>query len=296
MLRRRQINAGPEGRGRRLLTHAADLLLGVVDFFRPLIDAARWPFERALWAVEERVVWPLRERAAGWGPSPRAAGVGAVAAAGLAAILLAALLLPAGGAAPEREAEPVVAVAPAPAPPQEERPAKRSLQGPPPKFSVASGVGVAAEEAEAGDAAAASDSSEGLEAEAGTSTAAGAEAAASAALRKPVPAGPAAMKVARRFSEAFLDYEIGRDRDAAKKAFAATATPRLAEALSQRPPRLPENGKVPKARLVNLVPGPRAGTAYTVSASLLRVGLTSELRLELRKQGKGKWVITDVRG
>jgi hypothetical protein len=104
------------------------------------------------------------------------------------------------------------------------------------------------------------------------------------------------MKVARRFSKAFLSYEIGRDREAATEVFDATATPRLAEALSDRPPRLPANGRVPKARVVNLVPGPRAGRAYTVSVSLLRVGLTSELRLEMRKQGKAAWLVTDVRG
>jgi len=32
-----------------------------------------------------------------------------------------------------------------------------------------------------------------------------------------------------------------------------------------------------------------------VSASLLRVGLTSELRLELNRK-KGVWLVTDVRG
>ena len=47
--------------------------------------------------------------------------------------------------------------------------------------------------------------------------------------------------------------------------------------------------------MVNLVPGPRAGKAYTVSVSLLRVGLTSELRLELNKK-QGNWLVTDVRG
>jgi hypothetical protein len=304
MLRPRQINADSgRGRARRLLSYVADLGYRLADLLRPLADAARWPFERAAWAAEERVVWPLRERAAGRGPSGRTGAIGAVAAGGLAAILLAALLLPGGGADPEREGEPVrVALTPPPAEQrQSERPAKRALQGPPPKFGVAGGVGVAGEEAGTGGASAGASSASGGDrasgAEAGASSnGAGAAAGASASLRKPVPAGPAAMKVARRFSKAFLEYEIGKDREAAKRVFAATATPRLAGALSDRPPRLPENGKVPKARVVNLVPGPRAGKAYTVSVSLLRVGLTSELRLELFKQGKGKWVVTDVRG
>lgn len=302
MLSPRQINAGSDkGRGRRLLSYVANFGYWLADLLRPPADAVRWPFERAFWATEERVVWPLRERAAGWGPSRRATGIGAVAAGGLAAILLAALLLPAGGTDRNREGEPVrVALTPPPALQQQGEPsAKRELQGPPPKFGVAGGVGVAEKEADEGDAPADASTASGAEdsgTEAGASSAPGAAAGASASLRKPVPAGPAAMKVARRFSKAFLNYEIGRDRDAAKKVFAATATPRLAEALSDRPPRLPENGRIPKARVVNLVPGPRAGKAYTVSVSLLRVGLTSELRLELFKQGRGKWVVTDVRG
>ena len=70
----------------------------------------------------------------------------------------------------------------------------------------------------------------------------------------------------------------------------------LAKALGERPPRLPANGKVPKARVVNLVPGPRAGKAYTVSVSLLRVGVTSELRLELEEEKDGGWRVTNVLG
>jgi hypothetical protein len=120
-------------------------------------------------------------------------------------------------------------------------------------------------------------------------------AAATSSSAKPVPAGPAAMKVARRFSEAFVFYEIGQRPARAKAVFGETATPELATALGERPPRLPADAKVPKARVVNLVPGPRAGKAYTVSVSLLRVGLTSELRLELNKKNGG-WLITDVRG
>ena len=103
------------------------------------------------------------------------------------------------------------------------------------------------------------------------------------------------MKVARRFSEAFVFYEIGQRPARAKAVFGETATAELATALGERPPRLPADAKVPKARVVNLVPGPRAGKAYTVSVSLLRVGLTSELRLELSKKN-GSWLITDVRG
>jgi hypothetical protein len=283
MLRERQINGDRGGRGRRFLHAAADLL--------------RWPFERAVWALERTLLWPVQERLAGWAPTGR--GAGALVAIAVAAVLAGVLLLPGSGEAPrERVAAPArVAIATPDPQPEAERPSGPVLQGAAPDFGVGEGVGVAeaddssgedgAEPAAAGSDTASASSAAGDGAEAGAT--------ASAASRKPVPAGPAAMKVARRFSEAFVFYEIGERPQRAKTVFAETTTPELAEALGERPPRQPEQSAVPKARVVNLVPGPRAGKAYTVSASLLRVGLTSELRLELNKK-KGQWLVTDVRG
>ena len=121
------------------------------------------------------------------------------------------------------------------------------------------------------------------------------EGAAASSSSAAVPAGPEAMKVARRFAEAFVVYEVGEDQASARAAFETTATPELAGALAKRPPRLPEKVDIPQARVVNLVPGPRRGKAYSVSVSLLRVGVTSELRLELRRNPDG-WLVTDVRG
>jgi hypothetical protein len=95
------------------------------------------------------------------------------------------------------------------------------------------------------------------------------------------------MKVARRFAGAFVLYETGRGGDAARDAIRETATPRLARSLLRRPPRLPADVVVPKARVVNVVPGPRLGAIFTVSASLLRVGVTSELRIDLEKTKHG---------
>ena len=110
-----------------------------------------------------------------------------------------------------------------------------------------------------------------------------------------VPAGPVAMAVARRFAQAFVFYEIGEHPTLARTVFGETATPRLAETLLERPPRLPATVKVPRARVVNVVPGPRQGKAYTVSVSLLRVGITSELRLAMSKRD-GTWVVVEARG
>ena len=84
--------------------------------------------------------------------------------------------------------------------------------------------------------------------------------------RRPRIRGPAAIEVARRFSGAFVLYEIGSTDARVRKAFAATATPQLTKALLRRPPRLPANVEVPKAKVLNVVPGPAAATP-TRSAS-----------------------------
>ncbi|MEX2448353.1 MAG: hypothetical protein WD404_06370 [Solirubrobacterales bacterium] len=279
MLRRRQINADPTGR-------IARLALGIAD-------VVRWPFERLAWALERRLLWPLRERVAGWSPPRHAAGAG-----GLAVVVAAAAIgvLAFSGQDPEREqaAAPARAAIAAPAA-TPEQPRGRELRGVAPSFDVEPGVGLAGTPGEASPGAAAGSTSSAPSPVSGAAAEDESGAVISSAGKKPVPAGPAAMKVARRFSEAFLFYEVGQRRARARDVFAATATPRLAEALAERPPRQPQNGKVPKARILNLVPGPRAGKAYTVSVSMLRVGLTTELRLELRRDGRS-WSVTDVRG
>jgi hypothetical protein len=110
------------------------------------------------------------------------------------------------------------------------------------------------------------------------------------------PAGPAAISVARDFAGAFVVYETGGLDGTVRKSFGTTATPELARALLKRPPRLPANVTVPKAKVLNVVPAPSHGKVYPVSVSLLRVGVTSELRLEL-EQLKGKdWRVTNVLG
>jgi hypothetical protein len=296
MLRRRQNNADPRGAVVRLASAAA--------------DAASWPFERAVWAVEERAVWPLRERLAGWGPPRHAAGAAALLAVAAAAVVVG-LVLSGGGGKSETErlaAPPRAASAPPPARPAAEEPPGPALQGVPPSFGVGKGVGVAkgsGGESNGGGASAAgaaapegepgtSGAEAGASAGAGGGAAAGAGATASAA--KPVPAGPEAMKVARRFSEAFVFYEIGERPARAKAVFGETATEQLAKALDERPPRLPADAKVPKAKVVNLVPGPRRGKAYTVSVSLLRVGLTSELRISLERSRAEGWRVSEILG
>lgn len=261
-----------------------------------VVDAIRWPFERAAWAIERGVLWPLRERTAGWSPNSRGVGAAALGTIVACAVLAGVLLLPGSdNTRAEQAASPTrVAVATPEPQPQPEQPSGPVLRGASPDFAVGKGTslsqaqGGAGSELNAGSAAeapVASDEAAQPEADAATTSSS----------KKPVPAGPEAMKVARRFSEAFVFYEIGERAAQAESVFDETATPQLASALDERPPRQPAEAKVPKARVVNLVPGPRAGKAYTVSVSLLRVGLTTELRLELSKQ-HGNWLVTDVRG
>ncbi|HEX4308067.1 MAG TPA: hypothetical protein VHZ54_18670 [Solirubrobacterales bacterium] len=110
------------------------------------------------------------------------------------------------------------------------------------------------------------------------------------------PAPKAAKRVARRFAEAFVVYEIGGTDTKVRKAFGQTSTKQLSRSLLHRPPRQPASVKVPRAKVVNVVAGPSKGSVYTVSVSLLRVGVTSELRLEM-EQGVGKkWQVTNVLG
>jgi hypothetical protein len=281
MLRRGHINGDPRGRSLRFLSGLADIV--------------RWPLERAAWAIERTVFWPLGERFAGWSVPSRGVGAAALGSLAVAAILFGVILLPKGIDTPPERTAPPARVAVAPAQPQTERHSGPALQGAAPDFQVGGAVGVSKS---SGEGAAVSDSGTPSSKAETAPEAAPSEsgAAATTSSAKPVPAGPAAMKVARRFSEAFVFYEVGERPAQAKTAFGETATPELAAALRERPPRLPADANVPKARVVNLVPGPRDGKAYTVSVSLLRVGLTSELRLSLQADASGNWKVVDVLG
>jgi hypothetical protein len=304
MLRRRQINGRPGGRSLRLPSVVADLplLVGealrrVADLLRPVGEALRWPFERAGWAIERRILWPLRERFAGSSLGGHRGGGAALASIAAVAVLAGVLLLPRGEGTSEPDPTParVAASTPAATPAPTDRSGGPVLKGAPPSFGVAEGVDVAHTGAGGAGAELNAGSTGKVAAASGDASSPEEAAAATTSSQKPAPAGPAAMKVARRFSQAFVFYEIGARRARSKTVFGETATPELATALGERPPRLPAGTKVPKARVVNLVPGPRAGKAYTVSVSLLRLGLTSELRLELSKVD-GEWLVTDVRG
>ena len=257
----------------------------IADLARGAFDVARWPFERAAWATERRVAWPLGERAARHGlPGPALAAGVALLATG--AIATGAILAGRDGGE-----EPAVVAAPASAPVERVAPKPEPvLHGAAPDFTPEGG-GAAAKVAQRDTVIASKPdpaSSSGTSSSTASSSKAG---------EKTADPGPAAIDVARRFSGAFVLYETGRDNAKVRAAFDATASPRLTQALLRRPPRLPANVKVPKAKVLNVVPGPRHGDTFTLSASLLRVGVTSELRIDVqRDEESGEWQVTDVLG
>jgi hypothetical protein len=268
-----------------------------------LFAAVRGPFERVAYGFEERLLWPLQDRTATMGAPARTLSFGAAvllaAAAGVAGLVWAA---PEGA---KQTATTRVAAAPAPteATPPVEKPAEPTLQGAAPVFEPAESrqaSQVDSDKAIVGSTPSAGESEAAPEEDA---PAAGA-AATSSSIADPrsgpeldgPPAGPEAIAVARDFAGAFLLYETGETDSTVREAFGETATPALARALLKRPPRLPAGVEVPKAKVLNVVAAPSQGDVYPVSVSLLRVGLTSELRLDMeRRKGEG-WRVTNVLG
>jgi hypothetical protein len=116
-----------------------------------------------------------------------------------------------------------------------------------------------------------------------------------------VPPAPAAKptekpaQVAWEFADAFVGYEVGQSDKATQSTFAATATKSLAKALESDPPRLPAKGKVPKARVLNVVLGDAGKQQATASVSLVRLRALSELRLTLTRAGES-WRVAQVLG
>jgi hypothetical protein len=252
------------------------VVLGGGDLLRGLVGIFRWPFERIAWAAEQWVIWPLEERTGGWSRAMRAAGVALVATAAVGAGVAGLLWASSGdgGDPVGRQATSTSAIATQPAP--QPKAAAGVLHGAAPVFKPEADSGVS--------------KAAGAQAVPATSAAAGAETSSKPAEAPPAitaPGGPGAMKVARQFADAFVLYETGQMSTEVRDALRETATPQLARSLLRRPPRLPANAAVPKAKVLNIVPGPRLGGIFTVSASLLRVGVTSELRIDLQKTKDG---------
>lgn len=292
MFRRRPTSTDPDDASaysRRVA--AADSAWIAQDRVRSGIRGA---FERVAFGFQKRLLWPLQDRTATMGPPARALS-------GSAAIVLAAGAVAAGLLVADRDRSPAssptriaVTSTPVDAAPPPRKPAEPTLQGAAPVFEPP-----AAQPPSEVDPAKASVKSAPAEDSPAPRAEASAAASNSTADRPEVdgpPAGPEAIDVARDFSDAFVLYETGETDSAVREAFAETATPALAKALLERPPRMPANVEVPKAKVVNIVPAPSLGDVYPVSVSLLRVGLTSELRLDMERRKGERWRVTNVLG
>jgi hypothetical protein len=263
-------------------------------------DIAVWPLEQATYALRKKLLWPAEDRAEKLGTPARVLASTVVVllavGVGVAGLIWAAPDGPHHGAGTTAVATTSAPLAAAKAVPEQAEP---TLHGAAPDFKptrqeiAASEVDpakaiVKSSPADTPSSSAASSSTEP------TSTA-------SSSTEKLVtvdgpPAGPQAISVAGNFATAFVRYETGASDSTVRQAFGQTATPALAKALLRRPPRLPANVKVPKAKVVNVVPAPSRGGIYPVSVSLLRVGLTSELRLEMERRKADGWRVTNVLG
>jgi hypothetical protein len=273
--------------GDRLVVDGGDLL-------RRVGVAVRGPFERVGWGLQRRLIWPVADRLPRPESGPRALGVGVlVVLAGLAgaAGLVVVASGGSGGSALTEAAAPTIRVVQAP-PPAKKAPAAPTLHGAPPDFKHSGKDGhTAAKQPEAIPLETAEEP-----ASSGSASAATGKIASSPSAQASVATGPVPIAVAREFADAFVVYETGGEAGDVRDAFGKTATPQLAHALLQRPPRLPANVKVPQAKVVNVVAGPSHGPVHSFSVSLLRVGVTSELRLAMEKAKGEGWRVSDVLG
>jgi hypothetical protein len=119
--------------------------------------------------------------------------------------------------------------------------------------------------------------------------------AAPAPAQPPTEASAPPEQVAWQFSQAFVGYEVGKSAKKTDVVFAATATKQLVKSLAADPPRLPSNGKVPQARVLNVVLGAAGKEQVTASVSLVRLRAISEVRLTLTKTDD-QWRVAQVLG
>jgi hypothetical protein len=264
-------------------------------------------------ALREHLLWPVEDRLLGLSDRGRAVLAGGVVVLALGLGIGGLSLLGSGSSEPTA-ASPVAVVSdptphPAPVAPAPEAKPEPTLHGAAPVFTPATGQEKVGQshgvEGSSTDSTAAAANTGNPATDTITSSPASSAARAAGAtdssaptadLPDGPPAGPAAIAVARKFADAFVIYETGGNEDTVRKAFGATATPELTKALMRRPPRQPAGIEVPQAKILNIVPAPSHGTIYPLSVSLLRVGVTSELRLELEQLKNQGWRVTNVLG
>lgn len=277
-------------------TAAADSLWLAQDRVRTGTGSA---LERLAFPLQDRLVWPLQDRLATMGGAGRALSGGVAVVLGASAIAAGLLVAGSGDSSePLHTRVAVNASAPSEVSAPRPQPAEQTLEGATPVFE--SSEPATPSEVDPAKAIVKSAPAESADPGEGAEASATAAAASSSAAKAPEvdgpPAGPEALAVARDFASAFVLYETGETDAEVRSTFAETATPALSKALLERPPRLPANVDVPKAKVLNVVPAPSHGAIYPLSVSLLRVGVTSELRIDMEQQKGEGWRVTNVLG
>jgi len=274
------------------------------------LEAVRWPFERLAWATRRGVVWPLQDRFSQLGGPERAVALVASAVIAVCLVAIGVGLAGSGNSpgdpAPPQAAttEPLVLAAPLKT---EKQPEPPTLEGAAPVLKPESAGPKRTEKKSAAEQTPAAPGTEPASTgSAATDTISSSPAAASSSAAEGKaedeedeagrPAGAEALAVAEEFADAFVVYETGGTDAKVRKAFGSSATRELTRSLLRRPPRLPANAKVPKAKVLNVVAAPSHDGIYPVSVSLLRIGVTSELRLELEVRKGKRWRVTNVLG
>ncbi|HET8815300.1 MAG TPA: hypothetical protein VFM51_10145 [Solirubrobacterales bacterium] len=257
-------------------------------------------------ALRDRVLWPIEDRFLDLGDRGRAAVAGGAVALALGIGIGGYSLVASGEQAQPAAKQVAVAPAsdPAPAKPEPKPEPEPTLQGAAPVFEgnesedpveVGGSKAIAANPGPATTAQTGNAATDTISSTPAAAPAAASASASTVALEGP-PAGPAAVAVARKFADAFVVYETGGDKSRVRKHFKATASPELTRALLRRPPRQPAGVEVPKAKVLNIVPAPSRGDVFPVSVSLLRIGATSELRLEMEQLKNKRWQVVNVLG
>jgi hypothetical protein len=289
--------------GDRIAVDGGDLARRIGDGVAYSLERLKAPFERIAWPLQHRVIWPVQDRMPDLGGMGRTLAAGAALAVAAAIGVAGVLLAGSGDSGVTTTTEATVAAAPtakvAPSPPKE--PPAPTLQGAAPVFKPAPkksqpSPAAAPKHAEATPAEPAGTTSSPSSAATDRISSKPAEPSAKTSTAPPAPAGPAAIAVAEEFADAFVVYETGGVEPAVRNAFGKTATEQLSRALLRRPPRLPANVEVPEAKVMNVVAAPSQGPIYPVSVSLLRLGVTSELRLSMEQRKNDEWRVTDVLG
>jgi hypothetical protein len=261
-------------------------------------------FEDLSLALRDRLLWPVQDQLQALSDRGRAAVTGGAVVLALG-IGIGGYALVADGDDPAPSSQVAAVIEPAPQPaavaPEPQPAPEPTLQGAAPVLKApdeksSKVAGSKAVEPGAGAATASNTGNAATDTISSGPAARPAGASASTVSEDGPPAGPAAVAVARKFAGAFVVYETGGDKSEVRKAFAATATPELTKALMQRPPRQPAGVEVPEAKVLNVVPAPSHDQIYPISVSLLRVGSTSELRLEMEQLRNKQWRVVNVLG